>query len=109
MIFTDLQKAFDTIPHNIIWQKMKVISFCEDTTTWVKFFHSKQAFTVTIDKRFSNSFCRSTSQVKHPWFNTKINIWTIIFFDCISQSYMSMIFSLVFQYEDEGVIEQKQL
>ena len=95
MIFTDLQKAFDTIPHNIIWQKMKVISFCEDTTTWVKFFHSKQAFTVNIDKRFSNSFCRSTSQVKHPWFNTKIN--------------MSMIFSLVFQYEDEGVIEQKQL
>ena len=37
MILIDLQKAFDTIGHNILLEKLKAINFCDDTASW---FHS---------------------------------------------------------------------
>ena len=37
MILIDLQKAFDTIDHNILLEKLKAIGFCDDTVNW---FHS---------------------------------------------------------------------
>ena len=37
MILIGLQKAFDTIDHNILLEKLKVNGFCDDTVSW---FHS---------------------------------------------------------------------
>ena len=37
MILIDLQKAFDTIDHNILLEKLKAIGFCDDNLNW---FHS---------------------------------------------------------------------
>ena len=37
MVLMDLQKAFDTIAHNILLEKLKAIGFCDDT---VNCFHS---------------------------------------------------------------------
>ena len=37
MVLMDLQKAFDTIDHNILLEKLKAIGFCDDT---VNCFHS---------------------------------------------------------------------
>ena len=37
MILIDLQKAFDTIDHNILLEKLKAIGFCDNTVNW---FHS---------------------------------------------------------------------
>ena len=34
MILIDLQKGFDTIDHNILLEKLKIIDFCGDTVNW---------------------------------------------------------------------------
>ena len=36
MILTDLQKAFDTVNHNILMTKMEFIGFSEETNKWFK-------------------------------------------------------------------------
>ena len=50
MILIDLQKAFDTIDHNILLEKLKAIGFCDDTVNW---FHSyltdRALFLVSIE------------------------------------------------------------
>ena len=54
MIIIDLQKAFDTIDHNILLEKLKAISFCNDT---VNFFHpdlTDRAFLVSIENKYSS-------------------------------------------------------
>ena len=35
MILIDLQKAFDKIDHNILLEKLKTISFCDDTVSFM--------------------------------------------------------------------------
>ena len=42
MILIDLQKAFDTIDHNILLEKLKAIGLCVDTVNW---FHSYMTIT----------------------------------------------------------------
>ena len=34
MVLIDLQKAFDTIDHQILLKKMKYLGFSENTVTW---------------------------------------------------------------------------
>ena len=36
MILIDLQKAFDTVNHDILLKKMEFIGFSEGTTKWFK-------------------------------------------------------------------------
>ena len=51
MILTDMQKAFDTIDHEILLQKLKVIRFSESTIKWFKSYLSEWIFLVNIHKK----------------------------------------------------------
>ena len=44
MILIDLQKAFDTIDHEILLQKLKAIKFSESTIKWFKAYLSERIF-----------------------------------------------------------------
>ena len=53
MILIDLQKAFDTVNHDILLKKMKFIGFSEETTKWFKSYLSNRKFKVHIKNTFS--------------------------------------------------------
>ena len=54
MILIDLQKAFDTISHEILLGKLHAIGFSEKTVAWFKSYLSGRAFKVYINSHFSD-------------------------------------------------------
>ena len=46
MILVDLQKAFDTIDHDILLKKLSAIGFSNHTIGWFKSYRSNQLFRV---------------------------------------------------------------
>ena len=54
MIIIDLQKAFDTIDHNILLEKLKAIGFCDDTVNWFHSYLTDRAFLVSIENKYSS-------------------------------------------------------
>ena len=52
MILIDLQKAFDTVNHNILLKKMEFIGFSQETTKWFKSYFSNRKFKVHIKNTF---------------------------------------------------------
>ena len=55
MILIDLQKAFDTVNHDILLKKMEFIGFSEETTKWFKSYLSNRKLKVHIKNTFSES------------------------------------------------------
>ena len=55
MILIDLQKAFDTIDHGVLFEKMKYLHFSDNTITWFKSYLKDRMFKVSIDKALSDS------------------------------------------------------
>ena len=53
MILIDLQKAFDTIDHEILIKKMEFLGFSEKVILWFKSYLSKRTFKVNLNKTFS--------------------------------------------------------
>ena len=53
MILIDIQKAFDTVSHDILLKKMEFIGFSEETTKWFKSYLSNRKFKVYIKNTFS--------------------------------------------------------
>ena len=53
MILIDLQKAFDTIDHKILIEKMKCMGFSNDVSKWFESYLSKRMFSVHVEKSFS--------------------------------------------------------
>ena len=53
MILIDLQKAFDTVNHDILLKKMEFIGFSDKTTKWFKSYLSNRKFKVDITNTFS--------------------------------------------------------
>ena len=47
MILIDLQKAFDTIDHKILIEKMKYLGFSNSTIAWFKSYLENRKFLVT--------------------------------------------------------------
>ena len=54
LILIDLQKAFDTIDHNILVEKVKAICFYGDTVNWFHSYLSDWAFLVSIENKNSS-------------------------------------------------------
>ena len=54
LILIDLQKAFDTIDHEILLKKMGCIGFSEKVISWFESYLSGRTFKVNIDKKFSD-------------------------------------------------------
>ena len=53
MILIDLQKAFDTLDHDILLKKMKTMGFAENTIAWFRSYLSNRFFLVNIGNTFS--------------------------------------------------------
>ena len=53
MILTDLQKAFDTIDHDVLLQKLYAIGFSKRTINWFKSYLSNRSFKVNFENNFS--------------------------------------------------------
>ena len=53
MILIKLQKAFDTINHDILLKKLNIISFSDHTVKWFQSYLSNCKFTVNLENSFS--------------------------------------------------------
>ena len=53
MILIDLQKAFDTLDHGILLDKMKSLNFDNITIEWFKSYLNKRVFFVNLENVFS--------------------------------------------------------
>ena len=53
MILIDLQKAFDTINHEILINKMEFLGFSKNVILWFKSYLSHRKFKVNLNKSFS--------------------------------------------------------
>ena len=54
MILIDLQKAFDTIDHQILLKKMKYLSFSKNTVTCFKSYLCERKFKISINTSYSS-------------------------------------------------------
>ena len=54
MILIDLQKAFDTIDHKILIEKIKCMGFSNGVTKWFECYLSKRMFSVHVENSFSD-------------------------------------------------------
>ena len=53
MILIDLQKAFDSIDHDVILQKLYVTGFSKHTVNWFQCYLSNRSFLVNLGNNFS--------------------------------------------------------
>ena len=53
LILIDLQKAFDTIDHQILLKKMKYLGFSDSTISWFSSYLENRSVIVNIEKSFS--------------------------------------------------------
>ena len=53
MIWIDLQKAFDTINHDILLKKLSIIGFSDHTVKWIQSYLSNRKFAVNLENSFS--------------------------------------------------------
>ena len=54
MILFDLQKAFNTIDHEIFLDKMAYLAFRKSIILWFKSYLQDRSFTLNIGKEYSN-------------------------------------------------------
>ena len=54
MILIDLQKAFHTIDHKVLIEKMSCLGFTESTIRWYKSYLTNRCFNVNVGKGFSS-------------------------------------------------------
>ena len=67
MILIDIQKAFDTVSHDILLKKMEFIGFSEETTKWFKSYLSNRKFKAHIKNIFSESGNRLCGVLQDPF------------------------------------------
>ena len=54
MVLIDLQKAFDTIDHSILLEKMSCLGFAGKTIAWYTSYLTNRSFIVNVGKEFSS-------------------------------------------------------
>ena len=52
MVFIDLQRAFDTIDHNILIKKVPFLAFNDKTIKWYTSYLSKRKFIIGIENTY---------------------------------------------------------
>ena len=57
MILIDIQKAFDTIGHEIFVKKLNCLDFSETTIAWSRSYLENRYFVVNIDNPFAEKAC----------------------------------------------------
>ena len=60
MILIDLQKAFDTIDHDILQQKLYAIGFSKLSINWFRSYLINRTFLVNLGNAFSQPACLSS-------------------------------------------------
>ena len=55
MVLIDLQKAFDTIDHYILLQKLPLLGFSNDVIGWFKSYLRSRKFHVNVHVKFSTT------------------------------------------------------
>ncbi len=53
MILIDLQKAFDTLDHSLLLDKLGLLNFSDNTILWFKSYLSNRTFLVNVESTFS--------------------------------------------------------
>ena len=60
MILIDLQKAFDTVDHDILLQKLYAIGFSKHSVNWFRSYLINRTFLVNLGNAFSQPACVSS-------------------------------------------------
>ena len=68
MILIDLQKAFDTIDHDILLQKLYAIGFSKHSVNWFRSYLINRTFLVNLGNAFSQPACVSSGAPQGPLF-----------------------------------------
>ena len=71
MILIDLQKALDTINHNIFVEKLKCIGFSEKIIEWYRSYLDDRYFKVDVEDSFSDQaklVCGTRLNFRPPYF-----------------------------------------
>ena len=110
MILVDLQKAFNTIDHKILIEKMKYMGFSNDVTKWFETYLSKRMFSVHKEKSFSDKALISCGV---PQGSILGSILFLLYVNDMMQAVNCDLLlyaddmGLIFQHKDINIIEQQ--
>ena len=54
LILIDLQKAFDSIDHEIFLRKLNCVGFSKNCVSWYRSYLQNRMFIVNVDEEYSN-------------------------------------------------------
>ena len=100
MILIDLQKAFDTINHDILLGKLHAIGFSEKTVAWFKSYLSNRAFKVNINNYFAD--LSKTSSAVHQG----STLGPLLFLLYVNDMPQAVHFDLFLYADDSGITFQ---
>ena len=111
MILIDLQKAFDTIDHDILLNKLRAIGFSNHTIDWFKSYVSNRLFKVNLENCLSDP---SNIMFGVPQGSILGPLLFLIYENCMSQAFKWNLFLYVNDscsvFQGKNVIEiEKQL
>ena len=110
MILMDLQKAFDTIGHDVLLQKLYAIGFSKHTVNWFKSYISNRSFLVNLGNSFSQPASVSCGI---PQGSILVSLLFLIYVSDMSQAAKCHLFvyaddsCLVCQHKDINEIEKQ--
>ena len=110
MIFIDLQKAFDTIDHDILLQKLYAIDFSKHSVNWFRSYLTNRTFLVNLRNVFSQLTCVSSGV---PQGSILVPLLFLRYINDISQAVKCNLFlyaddtCLVCQHKDINEIEKQ--
>ena len=109
MILIDLQKAFDTIDHKILIEKMKCMGFSNDVTKWFESYLSKRMFSVHVEKSFSDKALISCGVPQGSILGPLLFLLYVN--DMVQAVNCDLLYAddtgLIFQHKDINIIEQQ--